>query len=69
MFRFFHLDEVSHEFRQYETRRQDGGPEQLRLDEAKPPDVAQGQIRVHVRAAAANPMDWKIRRGLLHRRV
>jgi NADPH:quinone reductase-like Zn-dependent oxidoreductase len=39
-----------------------GGPEELRLDEVKPPD-GQGQIRVHVRAAAANPMDWKIRRG------
>jgi NADPH:quinone reductase-like Zn-dependent oxidoreductase len=40
-----------------------GGPEELRLDEVKPPDVGQGQIRVQVRAAAANPMDWKIRRG------
>ena len=38
-----------------------GGPEELRLDEVKPPDVGQGQIRVRVRAAAANPMDWKIR--------
>lgn len=40
-----------------------GGPEQLRLDEVKPPDPRRGQIRVRVRAAAANPMDWKIRRG------
>jgi NADPH:quinone reductase-like Zn-dependent oxidoreductase len=40
-----------------------GGPEELRLDGVKPPDVGQGQIRVQVRAAAANPMDWKIRRG------
>ncbi len=40
-----------------------GAPEELRLDEVKPPEMGQGQIRVRVRAAAANPMDWKIRRG------
>ena len=40
-----------------------GAPEELRLDEVKQPDPERGQIRVHVRAAAANPMDWKIRRG------
>ena len=40
-----------------------GGPEELRLDEVTPPDPRQGQIRVQVRAASANPMDWKIRRG------
>jgi NADPH:quinone reductase-like Zn-dependent oxidoreductase len=40
-----------------------GAPEELRLDEVTPPDAGQGQIRVQVRAAAANPMDWKIRRG------
>ena len=40
-----------------------GVPEELRLDETPPPDVGRGQIRVQVRAAAANPMDWKIRRG------
>jgi len=28
-----------------------------------PPDAGQGLIRVHVKAAAANAMDWKIRRG------
>ena len=40
-----------------------GGPEELRLDEVKPPEPGQGQIRVLVMAASANPMDWKIRRG------
>ncbi len=40
-----------------------GAPEELRLDEVKQPDPERGQIRVQVRAAAANPMDWKIRRG------
>jgi NADPH:quinone reductase-like Zn-dependent oxidoreductase len=40
-----------------------GGPGELRLDEVTPPDAGRAQIRVQVRAAAANPMDWKIRRG------
>jgi NADPH:quinone reductase-like Zn-dependent oxidoreductase len=40
-----------------------GGPKELRLDEVTPPTPGQGQIRAQVRAAAANPMDWKIRRG------
>ena len=40
-----------------------GGPEELRLEEAKQPEPERGQIRVRVMAAAANPMDWKIRRG------
>jgi NADPH:quinone reductase-like Zn-dependent oxidoreductase len=40
-----------------------GAPQELRLDEAPPPDVGRGQIRVQVRAASANPMDRKIRRG------
>ena len=40
-----------------------GAPDELRLDDVKTPDAGKGQIRVQVRAAAANPMDWKIRRG------
>ncbi len=40
-----------------------GGPGELRLDEVKRLEPERGEIRVHVRAAAANPMDWKIRRG------
>ncbi len=40
-----------------------GGPAELRLDEVKQPEPGRGRIRVQVRAAAANPMDWKIRRG------
>ena len=38
-----------------------GGPEELRLGEVATPVPGQGQIRAQVRAAAANPMDWKIR--------
>ena len=40
-----------------------GGPEELRLDEVKRPKPGPGEIRVQVRAASANAMDWKIRRG------
>ena len=42
-----------------------GGPEQLRLDEVEQPVPGRGEILVRVRAASANPMDWKIRRGEL----
>jgi NADPH:quinone reductase-like Zn-dependent oxidoreductase len=40
-----------------------GGPEELRLEQAKEPEPGRGEIRVRVVAAAANAMDWKIRRG------
>lgn len=40
-----------------------GGPEELQLDDVARPEPGPGQVRVQVRAAAANPMDWKIRRG------
>jgi NADPH:quinone reductase-like Zn-dependent oxidoreductase len=42
-----------------------GAPEELRLDEAPPPEAGRGQICVQVKATSANPMDWKIRRGEL----
>ena len=40
-----------------------GALDELRLDDVKPPDVGNGQIRVQVRAASVNPMDGKLRRG------
>jgi NADPH:quinone reductase-like Zn-dependent oxidoreductase len=40
-----------------------GGPEELRLEEFALAAPGRGQIRMHIRAAAANPMDWKIRKG------
>jgi NADPH:quinone reductase-like Zn-dependent oxidoreductase len=40
-----------------------GGPEELRLDDVEPPKPGRDQVYVSVKAAAANPMDWKIRRG------
>ena len=42
-----------------------GGPEELRVEEVALPEPGNGQIRVRIRAAAANPMDWKIRKGEL----
>jgi NADPH:quinone reductase-like Zn-dependent oxidoreductase len=40
-----------------------GGPEVLRLEDYEPPRPGPGEIQVRVKAAAANPMDWKIRSG------
>jgi NADPH:quinone reductase-like Zn-dependent oxidoreductase len=40
-----------------------GGPELMHLDEVEPPVPGKGRVLVRVRAAAANPMDWKMRNG------
>ena len=40
-----------------------GGPEELRLDDVETPTPGRGQVRVQVRAASVNPMDWVIRQG------
>lgn len=40
-----------------------GGPEVLRLDEVDKPSPRPRDILVRVRAAAVNPVDWKVRRG------
>jgi NADPH:quinone reductase-like Zn-dependent oxidoreductase len=42
-----------------------GGPEVLRLEEAAVPVPAAGQLLAKVRAASVNPIDWKMRRGML----
>lgn len=42
-----------------------GGPEVLRLEEAPQPRPGAGQILVRVRAASVNPIDWKMRRGMM----
>ncbi|MBF6145362.1 NADP-dependent oxidoreductase [Nocardia nova] len=40
-----------------------GGPEVLRLVDAEEPHAGPGQIRIAVRAAGVNPVDWRIREG------
>ncbi|MFF4299593.1 NADP-dependent oxidoreductase [Streptomyces vinaceus] len=40
-----------------------GGPEVLQLVEAEEPQAGPGRIRVAVRAAGVNPVDWRIREG------
>ncbi|MFI7537422.1 NADP-dependent oxidoreductase [Streptosporangium sp. NPDC049376] len=40
-----------------------GGPDVLRLVDAEEPHAGLGKIRVAVRAAGVNPVDWRIREG------
>ncbi|RSM35520.1 NADP-dependent oxidoreductase [Amycolatopsis balhimycina DSM 5908] len=40
-----------------------GGPEVLRWEDFEPAQPGPGEVLVRVKAAAANPMDWKIRAG------
>src|ERR1700759_1516356 len=42
-----------------------GGPEVLELVEVDDPHPGPGQIRILVRAVAINPIDWKVRSGLM----
>ncbi|MDI1455288.1 NADP-dependent oxidoreductase [Streptomyces sp. ATE26] len=40
-----------------------GGPDVLHLIDAKEPHAGPGQIRIAVRAAGVNPVDWRLREG------
>src|SRR3954462_3486894 len=40
-----------------------GGPGVLRFEDFEPARPGPGEVLVRVKAAAANPMDWKIRNG------
>jgi NADPH:quinone reductase-like Zn-dependent oxidoreductase len=42
-----------------------GGPEVLKLVELPDPEPGPGQIRLAVRAAGINPIDWKVRSGAM----
>ncbi|MEV8452547.1 NADP-dependent oxidoreductase [Streptomyces sp. NPDC052095] len=43
-----------------------GGPEVLRVLDLPVPEAGPGQIRIRVRAAAVNPVDALVRRGIAH---
>ncbi|MFI1917922.1 NADP-dependent oxidoreductase [Nocardia sp. NPDC020380] len=44
-----------------------GGPDVLQLVDAEEPHAGPGQVRIAVRAAGVNPVDWRIREGqILH---
>jgi NADPH:quinone reductase-like Zn-dependent oxidoreductase len=53
-----HLKMLRIQYRRY------GGPEVMELAEVKQTEPGNNQIRVKVKAASANPVDWKIRNGL-----
>ncbi|MFE9554871.1 NADP-dependent oxidoreductase [Streptomyces sp. NPDC006692] len=40
-----------------------GGPDVLQLIEAEEPHAGPGRIRIAVRAAGVNPVDWRVREG------
>jgi len=42
-----------------------GGPEVLEVTEVDEPHAGPGQIRIRVAAAGVNPIDWKIRSGMM----
>jgi NADPH:quinone reductase-like Zn-dependent oxidoreductase len=42
-----------------------GGAEVMRVDDVPVPQAGAGQVLVRVQAASINPIDWKMRRGLL----
>lgn len=45
--------------------REHGGPEVLHVAESPEPHAGPGQVRIRVRAAGVNPLDWKLRAGLM----
>lgn len=42
-----------------------GEPDQLTLGESAVPAPGAGQVLLRIHAAGVNPLDWKIRRGLM----
>ncbi|HEX8877772.1 MAG TPA: NADP-dependent oxidoreductase [Phycisphaerales bacterium] len=42
-----------------------GGPDVLKVEQIERPKAGPGELLLHVRAAGVNPVDWKIRQGLL----
>ena len=42
-----------------------GGPEVLQVVEVEEPHAGPGEIRIAVKAAGVNPLDWKVRQGFM----
>jgi len=42
-----------------------GGPEKVKLSDRPRPKPGRGEVLIHTVAASVNPIDWKIREGLL----
>ncbi|HKQ28679.1 MAG TPA: hypothetical protein VJT77_08770, partial [Burkholderiales bacterium] len=42
-----------------------GGPEVMRLDDIPVPPVGEGDVLVKLATASVNPIDWKMRQGLI----
>ena len=42
-----------------------GGPEVLRVVDVEEPHAGPGQVRIEAKAVGVNPVDWKLRQGLL----
>jgi NADPH:quinone reductase-like Zn-dependent oxidoreductase len=42
-----------------------GGPDVLKYEDAPVPDIGPDGVLIRVRAAGVNPVDWKIRKGLM----
>lgn len=42
-----------------------GGPEEMHLGDIPPQVLGRGEVRVAIKAAAINPLDWKLRRGAM----
>jgi NADPH:quinone reductase-like Zn-dependent oxidoreductase len=42
-----------------------GGPEVLQVSDVPDPHAGAGQVRIAVRAVGVNPIDWKLRSGLM----
>jgi NADPH:quinone reductase-like Zn-dependent oxidoreductase len=49
--------------------RETGDPGVLRLEDVDPPEAAEGELVIDVRAISINPIEWKLRRGLMAREL
>lgn len=46
-----------------------GGPEQLKIGRLNIPKPGPGEVQIRIIYSAVNPVDWKIRTGLLEKRI